>query len=279
MFGIGNLEGMSPEIHATMERALREEFRRTATIRAALPTGPQPVDRWFVSVPTVTAAPPEDLILRLAPTAAQMPDTLKQAYRLDATALHAPEHVEMLARRAGQVLGVSDSKNLYTRLVDSAGATQEVDPERRRGPQGAEARERAPLVVSGDDDALRDAISKAVAALYDAQHYGPHVLLLKPDLLNRYRSLVNSKDGRGFVSDSLGADLKVALVPKDAAGDNSLGALVSLSSASVDVVVFDAVGLSVTAYGAEGELTLLAQTRVALRLLDKKSIVHFKKAI
>ena len=258
MFGIGNLEGMSPESHAMMVRVLGEEFKRTATVRAALPPGPQPVDRYFVSVPQVTAGG----TLRIGELQAKRPTELSQGLEFGSVQLHAPELVEMLARRAGQSLGVADSKHLYSELCPAAGG-------------GGSRVELKSASAEDDDAALRHAISQAVEELHGGQHYGPHVLLLKPQTLTRYRNVVNSKAGRGFVTDSLGADLKLALVPQDAAGEASLGALVSLGAGSVDVVAFDSVGLSVTAYGGQGQLMLLAHTRVALRVLDPRAIVEF----
>ncbi|MCK6552172.1 hypothetical protein L6R52_40450 [Myxococcota bacterium] len=276
MSGLGNINGWSDEDYHAVMRAAEETFQATARLRAILPQGPKPNDRYYPTAPKLSRKD-ADAPWAIKVEAPEEPLHPKVDFEVEHKYLSDSKLLILIARRAAQALAADESRQLFGCLWRKSN-TAETNPE-------------VPVFVVdgklGEQDEAKEmkrVLNKGLGTLQKNNHLGPHALVMTPEVHNRYRSLLfGSSSNRLFIGDALGGDLKDASVPtgklpKDAAGNRAEitdgeGLLISLNGASVEFTEVDPPALSLVGYGAD-KMTFRLEARVAVRVFDTTSIVR-----
>lgn len=203
MSGLGNINGWTEEDYHAVMRAAEETFLATARLRAILPQGPKPKDRYYPTAPRLfggIAGVGSWAIKVERPTEPLHP---RVEFEVEPKYLADFELLGLLSRRAAQALAAEESRQVFRFLWQSSIAG-EPDPQASK------------FLVTGDQNAadkdkeLKRVLNKGLTLLQTNNHLGPHALVMTPELHGDYRSLLfGSSSNRLFIGDALGGDLRL----------------------------------------------------------------------
>lgn len=257
----------SDEEYAAAVKGAEEVFKATARVRAVLPWGTSRGDRYVVSGPVLSREGTVDkptwsaVVSALPGTVVQPPPAPSKPppepnpfkehsdFKLTLQQLGDSDLLDRLARRAAQDVAAGEGRTIFHRIQE--GATQ--------------------IVKYGAWEDFKFVLNRAVEKLQEQNQVGPYVLLMQAQLHSKFRQLVSSNNGRVFLGEALGGELRDAAV----AEKGNDGLLISLGVATVELVDTQPLALNVIMQSRDG-WTFQLDEWLAVRVIDPTGIVYLE---
>lgn len=260
----------SDEEYAVAVKGAEEVFKATARVRAVLPWGTSTGDRYVASGPVLSKTDdtwkaevaglpgtPVQEILRPKPGPVTPPSYLlapnpfqqHSDFTLTLQQLGDASLLDRLARRAAQDIAAGEGRSIFQRIKEGSNQT----------------------VKYGAWEDFRYVLNRAVEKLQEQNQVGPYVLLMQSRLHSKFRQLVSSSNGRVFLGEALGGDLRDAAIAEQGYD----GLLISLGVDTVEIVDTQPLALNVVSQARTG-WTFQLDEWLAVRVIDPTGIVYLE---